>query len=69
MNDKISKLRLSMDRVPAIAIEDFPYVASEWVTRDRKWPSLSVVKQIVTSGCHILPKLYYGKEGNNLLDW
>ena len=69
VNDKISKLRLSMDRVPAIAIEDFPYVASEWVTRDRKWPSLSVVKQIVTSGCHIVPKPYYGKEGNNFLDW
>ena len=69
VNDKISKLSFSMDRVPAIAIEDFPYIASEWVTRDRKWPSLSVVKEIVMSGCHIVPKPYYGKEGNNLLDW
>ena len=62
-------LRFSFDRVPAITVEDFPYIASEWVTRDRKWPSLSVVKEIVMSGCHIVPKPYYGKKGNNFLDW
>ena len=69
VNDKISKLRLSLDKVPAIVIEDFPYIASEWVTRDRKWPSLLVIKEIAMSGCHIVPKPYYGEDGNNLLDW
>ena len=66
---KFNKLSFSLDRVPAITVEDFPYIASEWVTRDRKWPPLSVVKDIVMSGCHIVPKPYYGKEGDNLLDW
>ena len=69
VSGKVNKMHFSVDRVPAITVEDFPYIASEWVTRDRKWPSLSVVKEIVMSGCHIVPKPYYGKEGNNLLDW
>ena len=67
--DKINKVSASFDQVPAIAVEDFPYIATEWVTRDRTWPSLSVVKDIVMSGCHIVPKPYYGEEGDNLLDW
>ena len=67
--DKINKVSVSFDQVPAIAVEDFPYIASEWVTRDRTWPSLSVVKDIAMSGCHIVPKPYYWEEGDNLLDW
>ena len=67
--DKINKVSVSFDQVPAIAVEDFPYIASEWVTRDRTWPSLSAVKDIAMSGCHIVPKPYYGEEGDNLLDW
>ena len=69
VDEKFNKLSFSIDRVPAITVEDFPYIASEWVTRDRKWPSLSVVKYIVMSGCHIVPKPYYGMEGDKLLDW
>ena len=68
-NPKFNKVCISADRVPAIAVEDFSYIASEWVTGDCKWPSFSVVKEIVMSGCHIVPKPYYGKEGSNLLDW
>ena len=69
IKQEFNKISLFVDCVPALAVEDFPYIASEWVTRDRKWPSLSLVKEIVMSGCHIVPKPYYGKEGNNLLDW
>ena len=69
IKQEFNKASLFADCVPTLAVEDFPYIASEWVTRDRKWPPLSVVKEIVMSGCHIVPKPYYGKEGNNLLDW
>ena len=67
--EKFNKVCVSVDNVPAITVEDFPCIANEWVTRDRKWPSLSLVKEIVMSGCHIVPKPYYDKKGNNLLDW
>ena len=59
----------NLDRVPAIVVADFPNIASEWVTRHRVWPSLSVVKRIVMSGCHIVPKPYSSEKGNNFLDW
>ena len=62
-------LGLSVDRVPAIVVADFPNIASEWVTRHREWPSLSVVKRISMSGCHIVPKPYCSEEENNFLDW
>ena len=59
----------NLDRVPAIAVVDFPNIAQEWVTRHRVWPSLSVVNRIVMLGCHIVPKPYDGEEGNIFLDW
>ena len=68
-DNKMTGLSLNFDMVPSIAVIDFPYIASEWVTRHRVWPSLLVIKRIVTLGCHIVPKPYNGEEGNNFLDW
>ena len=62
-------LHVSIDAVPAIAIEDWPYIASEWITRGRLWPTLSLVKETVMRGCHIVPKPFYGHQRNELLDW
>ena len=62
-------MRYSIDTVPAIAIEDWPHIASEWITRGRLWPTLSLVKEIVMRGCHIVPKPFYGHQRNELLDW
>ena len=60
---------LSIDHVPAIVVDDWPHIASEWVNRGRLWPSLSLIKDIVKRGCYIVPKPYYGQKKNDLLDW
>ena len=60
---------LSIDKVPAITVKDWPHIASEWVNRGRLWPSLSLVKEIVMKGCHVVPKPCYGAKSNGLLDW
>ena len=69
IRNKIQVMHSSFDVVPAITIDDWPHIASEWVIRDRVWPTLSLVKEIVMGGCHIVPKPFYGHQRNELLDW
>ena len=67
--NKILEMCISIDKVPAITVKDWPHIASEWVNRGRLWPSLSLVKEIVMKGCHVVPKPCYGAKSNGLLDW
>ena len=60
---------LNIDNVPAITVEDWPWIAGEWVSRCRAWPPVSIVNDIVTKGCHIVPKPCTGQKANVLLDW
>ena len=60
---------LNIDRVPAITVEDWPWIAREWVSRCRAWPPVLIVNDIVTKGCHIVPKPCTGQKVNYLLDW
>ena len=65
----IEEICLSIDRVPAMFVHDWPNIAGEWVIRERLWPTLSLVKEIIAKGCYIVPKPYYGHKGNDILDW
>ena len=59
----------NLDLVPAITVEDWPWIAREWVSRSRAWPPVLLVNDIVTKGCHIVPKPCTGPKQNDLLDW
>ena len=69
INDDADELNLNIDRVPAITVSSWPAIAEEWKVRDRHWPPQNVLNNILTSGCHIVPKPYTGIERNENLDW
>ena len=73
MEDKLKnpacEMHVEFDFVPSILVEDWPHIAGEWLTRCRTWPEMSIVKDIVLGGCHIVPKPYTGQERNDILDW
>ena len=60
------KVCFNLDLVPAITVEDWPWIAREWVSRSRAWPPVLLVNDIVTKGCHIVPKPCTGPEQNDL---
>ena len=45
-----------IDLVPAFRSLEWPKVALEWITRDRCWPSLETVNNVVREGFHLVPK-------------
>ena len=52
---KVNKL-LTADYVPAFALEGWPHVADEWLTRNRMWPLQDTIDNIRRTGCHIVAK-------------
>ena len=46
----------SIDHVPCLKLNFWPDVASEWLTRQSKWPTKEQREGIASSGCHIVPK-------------
>ena len=44
------------DIVYSIQCSDWPFELSDWAWRDKRWPSREVVEQIMTGGCHLVPK-------------
>ena len=49
--------RVTCDRVPAIECENWPAVASEWLSRSpRYWPCEAMIKKIAKNGFSIVPK-------------
>ena len=67
--EHLNQLCGSFDIVPAITVEEWPFIADEWQKRFRQWPSMTLVKEIVMKGCHIVPKPSYGQERDEHLDW
>lgn len=45
-----------VDMVPSLRCPGWPQVAWDWVERERKWPSLDVVKKVVQEGFHLVVK-------------
>ena len=69
VSNTLHKICLNIDQVPAITVEDWPWIAREWASRCRAWPTVLIVNDIVTKGYHIVPKPCTGQEANYLLDW
>ena len=45
-----------IDFVPAFRSLEWPKVAMEWITRDRCWPSVETVNNVVREGFHLVAK-------------
>lgn len=45
-----------MDFVPAFRSRGWPKVATDWIERERKWPSRDIVDRIVQEGFHLVVK-------------
>ncbi len=46
----------SMDHVPSIHLQFWPYQAIAWINRSRHWPPKSTIQSIVDKGCHLVPR-------------
>ena len=48
---------LEFDLAVCLPLVGFPDIASEWINRTRQfgWPSYSIIQQIVSKGCHVVP--------------
>lgn len=46
-----------MDLVPAVRVPEWPQSANEWLTRDRKWPTASMVQEIKSRGILMICKM------------
>ena len=51
-----AKVELKIDFVPAFRSREWPMVAREWIERERKWPSLDVVKKVIHEGFYLVVK-------------
>ena len=49
-------LRFVADLVPCVKLQEWPEVAREWKDRERLWPPIDVVDEIVEAGCHMVVK-------------
>ena len=49
--------RMDCDFILAFHLDYWPQVASEWITRPRKWPRQETISKIVTTGCEVVPKI------------
>ncbi len=48
---------IQQDHVYALPLPNWPTVSAEWwQQRDRNWPSATLVKNVMTTGCHIVAK-------------
>ena len=45
-----------IDFIPALRSRGWPRVASEWIKRERKWPSPDIVKTVIQEGYHLVVK-------------
>ena len=45
-----------IDFVPALRAQGWPKVASDWIKRERKWPSPDVIRKVVQEGFHLVVK-------------
>lgn len=45
-----------IDFVPALAFENWPPIANEWIKRARKWPPPPLVQNIIQYGFHVVAK-------------
>ena len=45
-----------MDFVPAFRSRGWPKIATDWIERERKWPSRDIVDRIVQEGFHLVVK-------------
>ncbi|XP_070554058.1 uncharacterized protein [Ptychodera flava] len=57
------------DGALALTCTQWPSMAKDWATRDRKWPTSDVVRAVVEAGCHVVPKSYPGEGGDEYLQW
>ena len=58
-----SKVKLSLDCIPAFRCLTWPPVAQEWWIRERKWPLPDVVDKVTREGIHLVVKA--PKNGGN----
>lgn len=47
---------VEVDFVPAFYFSGWPKQATAWRDRDRKWPTLDLVQQVLDGGYHVVPK-------------
>ena len=48
---------IEVDFAACLALSNWPGIANEWIQRERHfgWPPRSVVQQIISNGCHVVP--------------
>ncbi|XP_070561267.1 uncharacterized protein [Ptychodera flava] len=68
-NETTVEFEQTVDGALALICKDWPSIAMNWMTRDRKWPTSDVVRAIMEAGCHIVPKSYPGDGGDDCLQW
>ena len=49
--------RIDCDFILAFHLDFWPQVATEWITRSRKWPPQETISRIVKTGCEVVPKI------------
>ena len=55
------------DHVPCIRLSFWPDIASDWPDKEsRYWPNKETVRNIISNGCHIVPK---GPRGESNNEW
>ena len=62
-----TQLELKVDDVPCLFCPFWPEISGSWVYRSRCWPDETVIEEVISSGCHMVPKTSPG--GDETVEW